>query len=121
LRERVQLGEKMLLDVRCKDGGWNYGNRTARGDELRSYPETTGIALVGLQGRPELGTAIDLAGNMLRETASPMARAWLTVAMRVNGIFVETQDAKVTPDVLITALEALGAPEGNHSLLKVAA
>ena len=27
----------------------------------------------------------------------------------------------LTPDVLITALEALGAPEGNHSLFKVAA
>jgi hypothetical protein len=44
--------------------------------------------------------------------------------MRVNGVFpgagsVETQDDKVSPDVLITALEALGAPEGNHLLLKV--
>lgn len=121
LRERVKLGEAMLLNVRCVDGGWNYGNRTARGDELRSYPETTGIALVGLQGRPEVGATLDLAARMLRETASPMARAWLTIAMRVNGIFVDVHEAKPTPDVLITALEALGAPEGNHSLLKVTA
>lgn len=121
LRERVQLGEEMLLNVRCVDGGWNYGNRTVRGDELRSYPETTGIALVGLQGRPELGPTLDLAGKMLKETASPMARAWLTIALRVNGIFVEPRDANVSPDVLITALEALAAPEGNHSLLKAAA
>jgi len=119
LRERVRLGEEMLLNVRCKDGGWNYGNRTARGDELRSYPETTAIALVGLQGRAELGPSFDLAGRMLRETSSPMARAWLTIAMRVNGIFVEPHDTKVTPDVLVAALEALGAPEGNYSLLKV--
>jgi len=121
LRERVRLGEEMLLNVRCVDGGWNYGNRTARGDELRSYPETTGIALVGLQGRPELGPAFDLAAGMLRETSSPMARAWLTIAMRVNGISVPAHEASLTPDVLITALEALGAPEGNHSLLKAAA
>ncbi len=122
LHERVQSGEAMLLDVRCRDGGWNYGNRTARGEDLRSYPETTAIALVGLQGHPQVGASLDLAGKMLRETASPMARAWLTIAMRVNGIFPETRnDAKVTPDVLITALEALGAPEGNHSLLKVTA
>jgi hypothetical protein len=43
--------------------------------------------------------------------------------MRVNGIFVEapTSDRtdKGSPDILITALEALGAPEGNHALLKV--
>ena len=131
LRERVRMGEEMLLDVRCADGGWNYGNRTARGDELRSYPETTGIALVGLQGRAEVGRSIDLAGKMLRETASPMARAWLTIAMRVNGIFpgahnvdarnVDAHDSKVSADVLITALEALGDPDGNHSLLKVTA
>jgi Prenyltransferase and squalene oxidase repeat len=121
LHERVRLGEEMLLNVRCVDGGWNYGNRTARGDELVSYPETTGIALMGLQGRPELGPALDLAGKMLRETASPMALAWLTIAMRVNGIFVEPRDTKASPDVLITALEALGAPEGNYSLLKVTA
>jgi hypothetical protein len=123
LRERVRSGEEMLLNVRCVDGGWNYGNRTARGDELVSYPETTGIALVGLQGRSELGATLDLAGKMLRETASPMARAWLTIAMRVNGIFVEAPSPdradKGSPDILITALEALGAPEGNHALLKV--
>jgi len=121
LRERVRLGEEMLLNVRCTDGGWNYGNRTARGDELVSYPETTGIALVGLQGHAELGPVLDLAGKMLRETASPMARAWLTIAMQVNGIFVEPKDTKVSADVLITALEALGATDGNHALLKVAA
>src|SRR5581483_7057170 len=58
LRERSQLGEGMLLDVRATDGGWNYGNRTARGEDLRSYPETTGIALVGLQGHKDLGQSI---------------------------------------------------------------
>ena len=50
-----------------------------------------------------------------------MARAWLTIAMRVNGIFVQDIDTKLTSDVLITALEALSAAEGNHALLKVAA
>ena len=26
LAERVHSGEALLLDVRCKDGGWNYGS-----------------------------------------------------------------------------------------------
>ena len=121
--ERVRLGEAMLMDIRCKDGGWNYGNRTARGEDLRSYPETTGIALVGLQGHADLGRSIDLAKQMLRETASPMARAWLTIAMRVNGVTVEepSADGAFSEDVLITALEALGAAEGNHRFMRVSA
>lgn len=120
IAERVRLGEGMLMDIRCKDGGWNYGNRTARGEDLRSYPETTAIALVGLQGRADLDGSFDLAKRMLGETASPLARAWLTIAMRVNGIAVEDLAGESSPDVLITALEALGAAEGNHRLMRIA-
>lgn len=122
LRERVNLGEEMILGVRCVDGGWNYGNRTARGQDLRSYPETTGIALVGLQGRTDLGSSLDLAGRMLNGDASPMARAWLGVALRLHGVPVAPPaEAAPQPDILITALEALGAPEGNYHLLKAEA
>jgi len=121
LHERVRMGEAELAEVRCKDGGWNYGNKTARGDDLRSYPETTGIALVGLQGRSDLEASFDLAKRMLSETTLPMAKAWLTIAMRVNGIATEDLTGDASPDVLITALEALGAEDGNYQLLKVAA
>lgn len=120
LRQRVRLGEGMLLDVRSKDGGWNYGNRTARGEDLRSYPETTAIALIGLQGRAGLGGSIDLAKKMLGETASPLARAWLTIAMRVNGVPVGELSGEPSSDVLITALEALAAPDGNYRFMQVA-
>lgn len=126
LRERVRLGEGMLLDVRARDFGWNYGNRTARGEDLRSYPETTGIALVGLQGHSDLGKSLELAQKMLRDsvspkTGSPMAAAWLTIAMRVHDVPVEEPSGALTGDTLITALEALGAAEGNHRLMRVTA
>ena len=109
------------MDVRCQDGGWNYGSKTARGDDLRSYPETTGIALVGLQGRGDLQLSFDLAKRMLDETTLPMARAWLTIALRVNEIPAKELRGDPQPDVLITALEALASPDGNHRLLKVPA
>lgn len=121
LRERVRLGEGMLLDVRARDGGWNYGNRTARGEDLRSYPETTAIALIGLQGRSGLGRSIDLAKKMLDETASPLARAWLTIAMRVNGVAVSDPANPPSQDILISALEALAAPDGNYRFMQAAA
>lgn len=118
LRERIRLGEGQLLDVRCSDGGWNYGSRAALEVDLPSYPETTALALVGLQGRLELKPALELGSKLLRETASPLARAWLRIALRVNGAAVEEPSGESSSDTLITALEALSAPEGNHHLLK---
>ena len=55
LRERIRSGEALLLDVRCSDGGWNYGSPWTLGEDQRSYPETTALALLGLQGRAEAG------------------------------------------------------------------
>ena len=54
-------GEALLLDVRCKDGGWNYGSAWTLGEDQRSYPETTALALLGLQGRAEAASSLDLA------------------------------------------------------------
>src|SRR5262244_2330884 len=54
VRERINLGEKMILERRCSDGGWNYGNRKVLGAELPSYPETTALALLGLAGNRSL-------------------------------------------------------------------
>ncbi len=119
LRERVRLGEAQLFDVRCKDGGWNYGAPVARGVDLPSYPETTALALVGLQGRSDLGPILDRAGRLLESTPSPLAQAWLRIALQVNGAKPAAPPAgEPSRDLLLTALEALAAPEGNHGLLK---
>jgi len=118
IRERVAMGEGQLLDVQCRDGGWNYGSRAALGVDLPSYPETTALALLGLQGRSGLEKSIALARQMAQETASPMARAWLTVALRLHGVEPPQSAATVKADVLITSIEALGAPGGNYLLLK---
>ena len=122
LRDRVRSGEALLLDVRCKDGGWNYGSPWTLGEDQRSYPETTALALLGLQGRAEAGSSVDMAKNWLRDTPSSLARAWITVALRLHG--VEIPDAiqplagPGSPDLMVLALEALGAPDGNYGLLK---
>jgi hypothetical protein len=123
LSKRVSIGEAQLLDVRCHDGGWNYGSPEALGVDLPSYPETTALALVGLQGHPSLQPALDLAAKCLQETNSPLARVWLSIALQVNGIACPAEsnampDCSSSPDVLIAALEALAAPGGNAGLLK---
>jgi hypothetical protein len=122
IRKRIDLGEAQLLDVRCHDGGWNYGSPVALHVDLPSYPETTAVALVGLQERSDLGPTLDMAARWLGETGSPMARAWLTIALRLHGASVPDASPIAPPaDLMILALEALAVPEGNHRLLKTEA
>jgi hypothetical protein len=120
LRSRVQMGEAQLMDVRSRDGGWNYGSPAALGVDLPSYPETTGLALVALQGRGNLGKAFDLARRQMGETPSPMARAWLTIAMRLHGVKPEELKGDPQSDLMITGIEALAAPEGNYRSMQTA-
>jgi hypothetical protein len=122
LRSRVQMGEAQLMDVRSRDGGWNYGSPAALGVDLPSYPETTGLALVALQGRndlsDDLGKAFDVARRQMGETPSPMARAWLTIAMRLHGVKPEELKGDPQTDLMITGIEALAAPEGNYRVMQ---
>ena len=120
LHGRVRMGEAQLMDVRSRDGGWNYGSPAALGVDLPSYPETTALALVALQGRNDLGKAFDLARRQLRETPSAMARAWLTIAMRLHGVKPEEVSGDPQSDLMITGIEALAAPEGNYHAMKAA-
>jgi hypothetical protein len=122
LRDRVRSGEALLLDVRCKDGGWNYGSPWTLGEDQRSYPETTALALLGLQGREKAGSSVEMAKNWLRDAPSSLARAWITVALRLHGVAipdaVQPLAGPGSPDLMVLALEALGAPDGNYGLLK---
>jgi hypothetical protein len=122
LTERIHSGEALLFDVRCKDGGWNYGSAWALGEDQRSYPETTALALLGLQGRSEADSSLQLVQNWLRETPSTLARAWITIALRLNEVAVPDptgpSKGSGSPDLMMVALEALSAPEGNYRFLK---
>lgn len=120
LRERVRAGEAQLMDVRCSDGGWNYGSRAALGQGLASYPETTSLALVGLQGHADLSRSLDRAKQMVNDPVqgaakSPLSRAWLRLALRLHGIRTDSPDLALgSPlrDVVITAIDAIGASAG---------
>ena len=122
--QRIAEAESMLCDRRSPDGGWNYGNRRVLGHDLPSYPETTGVALLGLQGlnRPEVSAGVACAQKYWKDTKAPLAKAWLSIALRNHGVALSAPEDRVEPalsDVLITALEAMAAPEGGHQWLKI--
>lgn len=118
LNERVRLGEAELISVRSRDGGWNYGSPAALGVDLPSYPETTALALVGLQQQKGLEPSFDLAWKMMRHTPSPLARAWLTIAARLHGMTAPELTGDPSSDIMITSVEALSAAEGNWKFMR---
>jgi hypothetical protein len=117
---RISDGEDLVLSRRCADGGWNYGTPNMLYYDLPSYPETTALALLGLQGRSEreYSGALDLAEKFRSETKSSLGRAWLQIALRTHGRqpAAPADTAWCATDILLASLEALGHPEGNYKL-----
>ena len=111
LAERIDTGERMLLERRCRDGGWNYGNRRVLGADLPSYPETTALALMALDGHASVkwGAALDRVLQLWGQTSSPLARAWLSACLllyrgeRPRG----AEHIAVGNDILVAAVEAI--------------
>jgi len=123
VNRRVRDGEDLVISRRCTDGGWNYGTPNMLYVDLPSFPETTGLALLGLDGRSEreFAGALDLAQRFRAETKSSLGRAWLQIALRCHGRDVAAPaGASNVPssDIMLAALEALGHPEGNYKLLR---
>jgi hypothetical protein len=111
--ERIRMGEKMILERRCSDGGWNYGNRKVLGTELPSYPETTALALLGLAGNRalDLSAPLAVARRFMRNTRSPLAKAWLSISLRSHSVTLEPPEDKplAAHDTMISALEVIAA------------
>jgi hypothetical protein len=113
VEDRIRMGEKMILERRCSDGGWNYGNRKVLGTDLPSYPETTALALLGLSGNRalDLSAPLSLAQRQWRETHSPLAQAWLAISLRSHGLPMPApiDRRSSSNDTMIDALNVIAA------------
>ena len=110
LDARIAMGHAMLLERRCRDGGWNYGNRRVLGADLPSEPETTALALMALDGDPEIrwGEMLDRVERLWRETSSPLARAWLGACLlQYRGERPQEPERDTSGDLLVCAVEVI--------------
>ncbi len=108
----------MLASLRCADGGWNYGSPRALHVALPSYIETTALALVGLQDQAPPDALEYAQRRCSAGHASPLASAWMKIALRLAGVPVPESPVEVEEaDVMLAALGAMGDPEGNWRLL----
>ena len=83
--ERVKAGARLLIDRQIPSGGWNYGNTSVLGKELRPFPETTGMALHALAGRVPRD-AVEPSITYLQEQVStlrtPLSLGWGVLGLK---------------------------------------
>jgi hypothetical protein len=115
IERRLQMGVSFLIRHACSDGGWNYGAPRALGFEARSYPETTGIALLALHGIDSSGVrkACALAQMQLAACRSSEAESWLRL-----GLLAHRQ---LSPDARIPVRPPRTVPNAALALLASAA
>ncbi|MEZ5319348.1 MAG: hypothetical protein R2752_18250 [Vicinamibacterales bacterium] len=84
---RIADGEAVLLDRVCPSGGWNYGNASVLGQDLRAYVPTTALALLALQDRasePAVGLSLSWLDRHALAERSAMALALAALALAVH-------------------------------------
>ena len=85
---RIKAGTKLILDRALESGGWNYGNKSVFGTELRPQPGPTGLALLALASGGDQSRAVAAALNYLRQTLpdiqAPVSLGWGILGLRAH-------------------------------------
>ena len=85
---RVNEGVRLILDRALDHGGWNCGNKTVFGRELRPMPSPTGMALLALAAHgdrsPAITRAIDYLLATLPNVRAPVSLGWGVLALRAH-------------------------------------
>jgi Prenyltransferase and squalene oxidase repeat len=87
IEKRIEDGREALLARICADGGWNYGAPRAMGTDASSYPETTGVALLALNGLEgaKINRGIAAAERHYEQCRAIQGRSWLALALSAHG------------------------------------
>ncbi len=87
----IAEGESLLYQRMCKEGGWNYGNASVLGEELRPYPLTTAIALIALQNpsNKECQRSLAYLERAVADERSALALCMAVLCLSLYGIQAE--------------------------------
>jgi hypothetical protein len=85
---RIQAGTKLILDRALESGGWNYGNKSVFGTDLRPQPGPTGLALMALALGGAQSSAVSAALAYLRQALpdiqAPVSLGWGILGLRAH-------------------------------------
>jgi hypothetical protein len=87
---RFEEGIRMIMDRQLRQGGWNYGNTMVYGQELRPFPDTTGLALTALAGHVEreaVESSIQYLKHRVGQYRTPLSLGWGLFGLGAWGEF----------------------------------
>lgn len=131
---RRDEAERLLLNRVCAEGGWNYGNASTLGQDLRAYVPTTAAALLALQDRRSL-PAVEQSLTMLVEHQTAergtMSLALVSICLNLFGVPTGRVDEQLADaaarsvasgNLLAVAMAAFALSAGQHhaEVLRVA-
>ncbi|MGC4081824.1 MAG: terpene cyclase/mutase family protein [Vicinamibacterales bacterium] len=85
---RMADAERLLLNRTCADGGWNYGNASTLGQDLRPYVPTTAAGLLAMQDRAATASvqqSVRRVSELRLSEPSSYALSLAAMALRLHG------------------------------------
>ncbi|MFN7917565.1 MAG: hypothetical protein U0Q55_19615 [Vicinamibacterales bacterium] len=105
---RITAAHAVLENRMCSGGGWNYGNASTLGQDLRAYVPTTAVGLMALQDRTESTVVRESVARLSHDRLSEPATSTLALARIALGLHGHPAD-----DVDDALLEHLPASEND--------
>jgi hypothetical protein len=105
---RIAEAEALLDNRACESGGWNFGNATALGQDLRAYVPTSALALLALQNlrTPVVERSLAYLDRARVSEPSAMALSLTAICLRVFNRESADVDARLAAGV--ERIERLG-------------
>jgi hypothetical protein len=116
--ERTRDGRRLIRDRVIRSGGWNYGNSTVFGADLRPHPAPTGLALLALAETDDADSQIVAASCAYLERILPTTRAPQSLCLGTLALAAWGRRPVAADDWLVAA--HAGAARRSNSIAELA-
>jgi hypothetical protein len=116
--ERTRDGRRLIRDRVIRSGGWNYGNSTVFGADLRPHPAPTGLALLALAEADEADSPIIAQSCAYLERILPTTRAPQSLCFGILALTAWGRRPGAADDWLVAAHD--GAARRSNSIAELA-
>jgi hypothetical protein len=128
---RARAGVQLILDRALDSGGWNCGNKSVFGTELRPQPGPTGLALLALAAAgvhsAAVSSGLTYLNGLTRNLRAPISLGWGILGLRAHDASPDEAETSLAhacsrcigkPDAAVgLALLLLASSEPGLSLL----